>query len=233
MNNLEKKTKKNLDQPQWRVFLVDDHPMLIEGLTKLVEQIPQCTICGQAASASEALEKIPSAMPDLVITDISLPDKNGLELIKDLNSMHPDLKILTFSMHDEMLYAARTLKAGARGYLMKGADTNLLEKAVNRVLKNGIYLSPQVADHLLRNMSGGSLPQSRLQVLSDRELEIFELIGRCRSISQISDQLNISPKTVDAHRGNIKAKLNLTDAASLMREAILWIELEKDSLSQS
>lgn len=225
---MEEITEKTGDGTLRRVFLVDDHPMLLDGLSKLVEQMPRCMVCGRASFAAEALAGIPSAMPDLVITDISLPDKNGIELIKDLHSILPEVRILAFSMHDEMLYAARALKAGAKGYLMKGADTELLETAVNRVLEGGIYLSPEVSDHLLRNLSGGASPQTRLEVLTDRELEIFELIGRCRSISQISKQLHISPKTVDAHRGNIKTKLNLADAASLMREAILWIELAKE-----
>ncbi len=225
-------SKKTNDDQLQQVFLVDDHPMLLDGLTRLVEQIPGCKICGKAASASEALAQIPSIMPDLVITDISLPDKNGLELIKDLHAILPELRILTFSMHDEMLYAARTLRAGGKGYLMKGADTELLATAVNRVLEDGIYLSPEVSDNLLKNLSGGAAPQTRLQVLTDRELEIFELIGRCQSITEIAEQLHISPKTVDAHRGNIKAKLNLPDAQSLMREAILWIELAKEPESK-
>ena len=223
-----KNSKKTGDGEMRRGFLVDDHPMLLDGLARLVEEIPQCMICGRALNAAEAFAQIPSAKPDLVITDITLPDKNGLELIKDLHAILPDLSILTFSMHDEMLYAARTLKAGGKGYLMKGADTKLLAIAINRVLDGGIYLSPKVSDHLLRNLSGGSSPQPRLEVLTDRELEIFELIGRCRSVSDISEQLHISPKTVDAHRGNIKAKLGLPDAATLMREAVLWVELPKE-----
>lgn len=228
-NNSEKTDDKSMQ----RVFLVDDHPMLLDGLKRLVEQIPRCTVCGRAATAAEAFTSIPSSMPDLVITDISLPDKNGLELIKDLISIMPELRILTFSMHDEMLYAARTLRAGGKGYLMKGAGADLLATAVNRILDDGIYLSPQVSDHLLQNLSGGALPKTRLEVLTDRELEIFELIGRCQNVSEISDQLHISPKTVDAHRGNIKAKLNITDAASLMREAILWIELSQEPHPES
>lgn len=211
-----------------RIFLVDDHPMLRDGLRRLIEQVPDCTVSGEAASASEAMEQIEKNIPDLVVMDISLPDKTGLDMIKDLHALDPKLKILVFSMHDEMVYAERTLKAGSKGYLMKGADSGLLVNAVKRVLNHGIYLSPRVADHLLRNISGGGKIGNRLQVLTDRELEVFELIGRCYANSQISDQLNISPKTVDAHRANIKTKLNLPDAPSLLREAILWIELAKE-----
>lgn len=210
------------------MFLVDDHPVLCDGLVRIVEQMPRCVVCGKAASAAEAIAAITSMLPDLVITDLSLPDKSGLELIKELQAMLPDIRILTFSMHDEMLYAARCIKAGGKGYLMKGADAALLVAAVNQVLEGGIYLSPQVSDHLLRNLAGGNAPQPGLATLTDRELEIFELIGRCLSLARISEKLNISPKTVDAHRSNIKAKLDLPNAASLMREAILWIELSKE-----
>ncbi len=208
-----------------RVFIVDDHPTLRDGLRRLVEQVAGCEVCGEAASTSEALEAIPSLIPDLVITDISLPDRSGLELIKDLRTLSPATEILVFSMHDEMLYAERCLRAGAKGYLMKGAKTPMLVQAVERVTSGNIYLSSRMTDHILANLSGKQTFKLRLETLSDRELEIFELIGLCRSSSQIAEQLAISPKTVDAHRGNIKTKLGLADAPSLMREAVLWIEL--------
>ena len=201
--------------------------MLRDGLGRLIEQIPGHTICGQATTAARALEEIPVLLPDLVVMDISLPDKNGLDLLKDLQVQVPGLRVLVFSMHDEMVYAERTLKAGSKGYLMKGVDSALMVDAVKRVLGNGIWFSPRVSEHLLKNLSGDKSTGNRLQILSDRELEVFGMIGRCLSNGQISDQLNISPKTVDAHRANIKTKLNLPDAPSLMREAILWIELAK------
>jgi DNA-binding NarL/FixJ family response regulator len=207
------------------VFLVDDHPTLRDGLRRLVEQVVGCNVCGEAASASEALETIPVLVPDLVVTDISLPDRNGLELIKDLRTLLPTTEILVFSMHDEMLYAERCMKAGAKGYLMKGAKTPKLLEAVERVASGKVYLSERMSEHILANFAGQRAVRMKLDALSDRELEVFELIGLCRNSSQISEQLNISPKTVDAHRGNIKAKLNLPDAPSLMREAVLWIEL--------
>ena len=131
-----------------RVFLIDDHSMLLDGLALLVDQTPGCMVCGKAATAAEALAEIPTALPDLVVTDLSLPDKDGLELIKELNSLMPEVAILVFSMHDETLYAARTIEAGAKGYLMKGADITLLMDAVNRVLDGEVYLSPQIADRL-------------------------------------------------------------------------------------
>jgi DNA-binding NarL/FixJ family response regulator len=208
-----------------RIFIVDDHPTLREGLQRLIESGSESLkICGEAASASEAIEAIQRDLPDLVITDVSLPDKSGLELIKDLKALAPTIKILVFSMHDEMVYAERSIKAGAAGYLMKGAKTPLLLDAIERVLGGGIYLSQRMSDHLLKNLAGKRSAGMKIDALSDRELEVFELIGLCRSNAEIAEQLHISPKTVDAHRGNIKTKLNLSDAPYLMREAVLWVE---------
>ncbi len=207
-----------------KIFLVDDHPMLREGLKRLIEQIPDCAICGEAETASDAMAAITELCPDLVIMDISLPDRNGLELLKDMRSQMQDMRILVFSMHDEMLYAERTLKAGALGYLMKGADSTLVVEAVTRTLEDGIYVSPKVSNLLLKGISGGMARKTGLEKLSDRELEILEQIGRCRSSGEISELLHISPKTVDAHRANIRAKLELPDAQSLLREAVLWVE---------
>lgn len=209
-----------------RIFLVDDHPMLREGLVRLIEQQPGCEVCGEADTASEGMEAILRLSPDLVMTDISLPDKNGLELIKDLQAMRPGIPILVFSMHDEMLYAERVMRAGAKGYLMKGTMIESLAEAIHCVLSGGVYLSRRVSNHILKNLSG-SRPagKSGLKSLTDRELEVFELIGAGKSNTQISDQLHISPKTVDAHRANIRSKLSLPDGPALVREAVLWVEL--------
>ncbi len=207
-----------------RVFLVDDHPILREGLHRLVDQITDCRVCGEAASSAEALELIPEMLPDLIITDISLPDKSGLELIKDIRVLLPSAEILVFSMHDEMLYAERCIKAGAKGYLMKGAKPQVLFEAINQVAAGKVYLSPRVSEQLLASVVGHREVRMKLDSLSDRELEVFELIGLCRSGAQIAEQLHISQKTVDAHRSNIKTKLRLADAPSLVREAVLWIE---------
>jgi len=209
-----------------KIFLVDDHPMLREGLQCLIEAQAGCKVCGESDTASGALNAIPHLSPDLVITDISLPDKNGLELIKDLQALSPGIPILVFSMHDEMLYAERAMRAGAKGYLMKGAMVDGLAEAVERVLTGGVYLSRRVSDHILENLSGARTPsRSGLKSLTDRELEIFELIGGGKSSAQISDQLHISQKTVDAHRANIRGKLGIPDGAALLREAVLWVEL--------
>lgn len=212
-----------------QIFLVDDHPTLRQGLHRLIAQIPTCQITGQAASAADALTSIPQANPDLVVLDITLPDRSGLDLVKDLHVMVPIVKILVFSMHDEMLYAERVIRAGAKGYLMKGASSGHLSEAIERILGGGIYLSPRVSNQILQGLTR-SREGLGLGKLTDRELEVFELIGRGRSTAQISDQLHISPKTVDAHRFNLKTKLSLADAPSVIREAVLWVEFGSANL---
>ena len=202
--------------------------MMREGLARSIEEVGHWEVCGQAASSKEALERIPEVNPDLVTMDISLPDKNGLELIKDLLSRLPKLLIMVYSMHDEVLYAERVMRAGGKGYLMKGEPTSTLMHAIDTILKGGIYLTNNASGQLLKNLSGvRSRGQFGLDRLSDRELEIFELIGGGKSNVQIGGVLHISPKTVDAHRSNIKTKLGIPDAPSLMRAAVLWIERGK------
>ncbi len=215
-----------------KIYLVDDHPLMQEGLTRSLEKGGQWEVCGYGQTAAQALSDVPDLKPDLITMDISLPDKNGLELIKELLSRTPTLLILVFSMHDEALYAERALRAGAKGYLMKGAPTSELLNAIEKILGGDVYLSPGVSQHLSKNSSKGrNRDVSGLDRLTDRELEIFELIGRGKANSQIASQLSISSKTVDAHRSNIKTKLGLPDAPSLMRAAVLWIERGSDAES--
>lgn len=209
-----------------KIFIVDDHPMLREGLLAIIERRPGYQVCGSTGVASGAIDRIAELQPDLVMMDISLPDKSGLELIKDLQSRLPDLKILVFSMHDELLYAERVMRAGARGYLMKGAPTGKLLEAIDSVLSGLPYLSANVSNHILGSLSARA-PQklAGIECLSDRELEVFELLGRGIPTYRIAEQLAISQKTVDAHRANIKSKLRLADAPALIREAVVWVEL--------
>ena len=223
---LTKLPDQNQARTMKRIFLVDDHPMLREGLSRLIAQMPGCTVCGEAESASAGMEAILLAAPDLVMTDVSLPGKNGLELIKDLQIQTPTTPILVFSMHDEMLYAERVMRAGAKGYLMKSVPVETLTQAIVQVLSGGVYLSNRVSEHILQNLCGSRTPgKAGIKALTDRELEIFELIGAGKSSTQIADELHISPKTTDAHRANIRAKLGLPDGPALMREAVLWVEL--------
>ena len=214
-----------MDTNKVRIFLVEDHPTVREGLRLLITHYPKWEICGEAHSAKLAMPQILELKPDLVIMDISLPDKNGLELVKDLQAQTFGIKILVFSMHDEFLYAERVMRAGAKGYLMKGKPTQVLAEAIECILAGKLYLSAEVSNHLLKTLSRDNSGQSGIARLTDRELEIFELIGRCKSNSIIAKQLNISARTVDAHRSNIRSKLALPDAPTLLREAVLWVEL--------
>lgn len=204
--------------------------MLREGMSHLVEGKAGYQVCGEAANAAEAIDAIPALKPDLAILDLSLPDKSGLELIKDIQALCPEIPILVFSMHDELLYAERVIRAGGKGYLVKGSSAEDLVEAINMVMDGGIYLSPKVSSHILKGLSGPRKrdQRSRLERLSDRELEVFALIGRGKSTSQIAEQLHISPRTVDAHRCHIRAKLGLPDSPSLVREAVLWVELNNE-----
>lgn len=210
--------------PMHRIFVVDDHPMLRGGLKHSISVEPEWTVCGEAATAAEAQVSVPHVQPDLVIMDITLPDKSGLELIKDLQALCPHIPVLVYSMHDEMLYAERVVRAGARGYLMKGASAEEFLRAMTEVLRGSLYLSDRVAGHILNRLGRGN-SRSGLSSLTDRELEVFELIGRGVPIPQIGDTLHISPRTVDAHRTNIRLKLGLPDAAAVMREAVVWVEM--------
>jgi len=209
-----------------RIFVVDDHPMLREGLEHLIRRHADFEICGGAGTAAEALDAIPALIPDLVLMDLSLPDKNGLELIKDLRALCPKVAVLVLSMHDEMLYAERVIRAGGKGYIMKESAANVLAEAMQKVLDGGVFLSDQATAHILGALSGkrDTKPRSRLERLTDREFEVFELVGQGKSAHEIADQLHISPRTVDAHRAHIREKLGLPDSPALMRYAVRWVE---------
>ena len=211
-----------------RILLVDDHPLLREGLTRLISNESGMTICGTAGSVQEALTMVENEKPDLVITDLTLPGRNGLELIKDLGATHPEIPTIVLSMHDELFYAERVLRAGGRGYVMKDAAPEHLLKAIRTVLDGGVFASPTVTTHFLQTLSPGK-PQSKpsfpLERLTDREMEVFELIGNAKSNHDIACRLGISPRTLDAHRAHIREKLGLGDGNELTRYAIRWIEI--------
>jgi DNA-binding NarL/FixJ family response regulator len=212
-----------------KILLVDDHPMMRVGVTTLIKGEADLTVCCQASQAEEALNEIPKCSPDLVITDITMPGRGGLEFIKDVKSLYPDLPVLVVSMHDEMLHAERALRAGARGYLMKEAGGQKMLEAIRKVLDGQVYVSEKMSARILDNVSGwkprGS--SSPIEKLSDREFEVFQLIGQGKSTREIAKQLNLSPKTVEVHRGHIKKKLDLKDATSLVRHAVRWVETQK------
>ena len=208
---------------------MDDHPMMRTGVTTLINAEPSLMVCCQAGRAEEALSEIPKCSPDLVITDMTMPGRGGLEFIKDVAALYPSLPVLVISMHDEMLHAERALRAGARGYLMKEAGGEKMLVAIRQVLSGQVYVSERMSARILDNLSGrkprGST--SPIEKLSDREFEVFELIGQGLTTKAIAKQLNLSSKTVDVHREHIKEKLQLSDATSLIRHAVRWVETQK------
>ncbi len=205
-----------------RIFLVDDHPIVRIGLTELINQKRNLVVCGEAESAEAALQAIASLHPDLVIVDLSLEGTGGLGLIKDLKIRHPKLPVLVLSMHEESLYAERALRAGARGYIMKQEAKTRLEIAIRRVVGGKIYVSPKMSDRLMELATGPGPARKGmpLEHLSDRELEVFEMIGRGKGTSEIARLLHLSVKTIEGYRANIKTKLGLQSALELVRYAL-------------
>jgi DNA-binding NarL/FixJ family response regulator len=208
-----------------RIVLVDDHPIVREGLAQLINRSGDLVICGEAADAGEALKAIEALQPDLAVVDISLRGMDGVELIKQARARWPKLMILALSMHSEELFAERVLRAGARGYIMKQEATSGVLTAIRQVLNGDIYLSPSIQAHLLRHVIIGVKERGRLPIdtLSDRELAVLELIGRGQGTREISEELNLSIKTVESYRDHIKRKLNLRGSTQLVRYAVQWV----------
>ena len=213
-----------------RIFLLDDHHMIRAGLRQLFSDEAGYVICGEAATIEEARTAIPSASPDLIVMDLTLPDGSGLELLKELREDGCTASVLVFSMHDELIYARRVIRAGGKGYLVKGAAPEKIMEAAGQILAGSIHLSDKAARHILKNMSpeDGSV-KSQLEALSDREVEVFQLLGMGMANCEIGDKLEISTRTVDAHRSNIRTKLGLQDSLAVMRQAVIWVESEGNS----
>ena len=214
-----------------RIFLVDDHPVMREGYASLIAYEPDFEVCGQAGSAEEAVLQIPEARPDASVIDLSLPGGSGLELIKQLRAFDAGGSILVVSAHDESLYAERVLRAGARGYLMKQESAGKVVTALRTVLDGGIYASEDMLQRLLRRHSPVSTEvrakedlAPSVRSLTDRELEVFEHFGHGRSTREIAGLLNVSQKTIESHRVNIKQKLGLDSAYEMIRHAVLWVQ---------
>lgn len=209
--------------PRKRILIVDDHPMTREGLREVINREMDLTVCSEAANASQALEAVQKLGPDLVLTDITLPGRSGLELVKDLKTLQPQLKILALSMHEESLYAERMLRAGANGYITKQQPAEELVKAIRMVFEDHIYVSKEVSESIVRRFSGQQpKSQSPVEILTDREFEIFQLLGKGVAIKEIAGQLRVSAKTVAVHNANIRRKLNLGNSAQLIRFAVQW-----------
>jgi DNA-binding NarL/FixJ family response regulator len=235
---MKKSTRKPAKKPaapasagRKRIFLIDDHPMMRAGLAQLINRQPDMFVCGEAGQPTEAIGLFSEAAPDLVLTDLTMPGRGGVEFIKDLKALRADLPIVVMSMHDEMLYAERCFRAGARGYLMKESGSENLLAALRRVLAGQMFASPAVSEDILQSMTA---PKPRgsgspIRFLSDREFEVFQLIGQGHSTREIAAQLHLSPKTVDVHRSHLREKLGLKDATALVRHAVRWLETQNFS----
>jgi DNA-binding NarL/FixJ family response regulator len=212
-----------------QVAIVDDHTMMREGLKQSVNAEPDMEVCWAAGSVAETLNALEHRRPDILTVDITLPGRNGLELIKDVLALVPGLPILVISMHEESLYAQRVLKGGAKGYIMKDAPHEDLMRAIRRVSDGKVWLSAKMSEEILDAFSGGQprRPVDSVQKLSDREFEVFQLLGEGRSTNQIADSLNISTKTVDVHKSHIREKLELEDSSAALRHAIRWTETKR------
>jgi DNA-binding NarL/FixJ family response regulator len=209
-----------------KVFLVDDHPLVRESLTSLINRQSDLIVCGEAEEPGRALRDIAAVQPDVVIVDISLKNGSGLELVKSIKARMPRLYIIVLSMHDERLYAERAIRAGARGYVMKRESTKRIVAAIHQVMQGRLCVSEQIAATFAERFVGGHqvLGESPVEGLSDRELEVFTMLGRGLETRQVAEALNISIKTVQAYCARIKQKLSIASATELLREAIRWQE---------
>jgi DNA-binding NarL/FixJ family response regulator len=218
------------ERTQAKVFLVDDHPLVREWLSQLIQREDDLAVCGEAEDTQEALQKIEETKPDIVVADISLKNTHGLELVKDLQVRLPLLPVLVLSMHDESLYAERVLRAGAKGYITKQEATKKILQAVRLVLSGQIYISEKMASRMVHKMVMGRAEsqKSAIERLTDRELEVFQLIGRGQGTRRIASELHLGIKTVESYRARIKEKLKLEDGTQLLQHAIQWVHSLQD-----
>jgi len=214
-----------------RIMVVDDHPIVRQGLALLINREPDLVVCGEAEEAMGAMHVLASSRPDVLIVDISLSGPDGIDLLKNIRTTHPMLPVLILSMHDESVYAERALRAGANGYIMKQEATENVLVAVRRILSGEIYVSARIANQMLRHYitGSGTLRDSSIADLSDRELEVFRLIGEGHGTRQIAEKLHLSVKTVESYQAHIKEKLSLRSSRELMQRAIQWNMNEKSS----
>lgn len=212
------------EEKKHRIFIVDDHPLVREGLSNLINQQADLSVCGEAEDAAQALAGIGVKKPDLALIDISLKTASGLELVKDLRVHFPNVALIVLSMHDELLYAERALRAGARGYVMKRETSKDVLTAIRRVLEGDVYVSERVLNAMARRLGTPrkAAAGSPVEQLSDRELEIFRLLGQGLTTSQIAQDLHLSLKTVQAYCARAKDKFGVTSLAELLRAAIRW-----------
>jgi len=222
-----KKQKTIIDRR--KILIVDDHPIVRDGLIRLIHEEQSLTVCGQAEDAHQALKAISESRPDIAIVDITLKSSDGIDLMKSIRSQYPKLPVLILSMHDETLYAERALRAGAKGYIMKQEASEKLMEAVHEILSGRIYCSDNISRRVMRKFARGKadIKDSPIDSLSDRELQVFRLIGCGYRTSEIAKKLYLSVKTIETYRTHIKEKLNLANSAELLRYAILWVNSQQ------
>ncbi len=208
-----------------RLLIVDDHPLVRQGIKALIDLEDDLSVCGEAEDHMEALGVIEQEKPDLVLVDISLKNSNGLNLLKDISQQHPDVQTLAVSMHDEYTYAVRCLKAGARGYVMKQEGTEKIRDAIRHVIQGKTYLSERMTQSAVEQLGPGraSIGANPTEALSNRELELFQLTGQGKEISEIAEIMSISPRTVEVHRSHIKKKLGLRTSTDIFQTAYDWL----------
>ena len=223
-----KTTSSAAQRSKYSVLIVDDHPVVRQGLAQLINQEKDLEVRGYAEDAYQAMQEIKDVRPDMVIVDISLKDTSGMDLIKDMKIQYPNLPILILSMHDDSLYAERALRAGAKGYIMKHEATERVITAIRRVLAGEIYVSDSMAAKMVSKLATGVAPHSTSPVesLSDRELEVFRLIGEGHKTRDVADKLHLSVKTIETYRAHIKEKLGFKDGNELFRFAVEWVNSE-------
>jgi len=209
-----------------KIMIVEDHPIFRLGMIELINQEEDMQVCGYAEDVAAARKIIKKEMPDLVVVDLSLKNSNGIDLVKEINEKYKNMFCLVLSMHDESLHAERCIMAGAKGYIMKQEASDYVVKAIQEIMSGNLYVSKNIMSHILNKLHNHSAAQheSPLQNLTDRELQIFQLIGRGNTSGEIADQLNISVKTIGTYRERIKEKLNLEHGGKLVRQAVIWVE---------
>jgi DNA-binding NarL/FixJ family response regulator len=209
-----------------RVFIVDDHPVVRDGLKNLIEQEEDLMVCGEAADAATALKTIPQISPDVALVDLSLEHSSGLELVKDIKHQYPELSVIVLSMHDELVYGERAVRSGARGYLMKGESSQRVVSALRSVLRGEVFLSERLMAQIASRLGHAKTTRPPIERLSDRELEVFQMLGQGTSTTAIAEKLSLSVKTVQMYVARAKEKFGVTSARELMREAVRWDEAQ-------
>ena len=220
---MPKKKLQETPSAKKRVLIVDDHPIFRAGLISLVNMESDLSVCGEAQDAAEALAALEKLLPDLILLDMSLPGKGGLELLKDIRALRPTTAVLIISMHDETLYAERVIRAGGRGYIMKQEGPEKIIHAIRKTLGGGIAVSERMASLILDALSGPKSGATSVSTLTDREFEVYRLLGQGKEPHEIADALHLSVKTIDTHRMHIRQKLGLRNATELIHHATRWL----------